>query len=429
MKLLKRTVKNYILYSTLLVAISTPLFYFAIRQLFINEMEEELFHHKTNFNHIVKQLETEKEIQFFQLINEEFVLSEAKTWPISDSVFTYTQYDSVEGSRIPFRALRTGIKIQNKNYELIIRESIVGNTRLVAAIVAIQVALLVLMLAGFILINRKLSHEIWDPFYKILDKLKQYKIDEDTFISLPHSSTAEFRDLSKAIVLLVNKSRDAYLNQKEFTENASHELQTPIAIFRSKLELLIQTSPLTKEQADLISNLLDTTDRIARLNKNLLLLSKIENRQFIFKEQVSVLPLINRIIEDYHQLALIREISITVNPAKDLAIKTNPILFEILVGNLISNALRHAPPKSEVLIKIDNQTLTVINDGAPLKSPDKIFNRFNEDSRSSQGSGLGLAILKKICEVEGFSVSYNYANSKHHFQVIFSGNSSESLQN
>lgn len=429
MKLLKRTVKNYILYSTLLVVVSTPLFYFAIRQLFIHEMEEELFHHKANFNHIVKQLETEKEIQLFQLINEELQLSEAKAWPVSDSIYTYTQYDSLERTSIPFRALRTGIQIQNKNYELIIRESIVGNTRLVTAIVAIQVVLLILMLTGFILINRKLSHEVWDPFYKILDKLKQYKIDEDTFISLPHSSTAEFRDLSKAIVLLVNKSRDAYLNQKEFTENASHELQTPIAIFRSKLELLIQTTPLTKEQAELISNLLDTTDRIARLNKNLLLLSKIENRQFVSTDEVSVLAVLNRTIEDYQQLVLTREINITVNAAKDLVIKANSILFEILISNLISNALRHAPIKTEVLIKIEKETLTVLNSGPPLKSPEKIFNRFNQESRSSQGSGLGLAILKKICEVENFSIHYYYSNSSHHFQVSFSANSSESTQN
>jgi signal transduction histidine kinase len=429
MKLLKRTVKNYILYSTLLLVVSTPLFYIAIRQLFIHEMEEELFHHKANFNHIVKQLETEKEIQFFQLINEEFKLSEAKTWPVSDSVYTYTQYDSLEGINIPFRALRTGIQIQNKNYELIIRESIVGNTRLVTAIVAIQVVLLILMLTGFVLINRKLSHEVWDPFYKILDKLKQYKIDEDTFISLPHSSTAEFRDLSKAIVLLVNKSRDAYLNQKEFTENASHELQTPIAIFRSKLELLIQTTPLTKEQAELISNLLDTTDRIARLNKNLLLLSKIENRQFIATDEVSVIAVLNRTIEDYQQLALTREINITVDAAKDLVIKANPILFEILISNLISNALRYATFKTDVWIKVEKETLTVLNNGSPLKSPEKIFNRFNQESRSSQGSGLGLAILKKICEVENFSINYYYSNSRHQFQVSFSANSSESIQN
>jgi signal transduction histidine kinase len=142
-----------------------------------------------------------------------------------------------------------------------------------------------------------------------------------------------------------------------------------------------------------------------------------------------VLAVLNRTIEDYQQMVLTREINITVNAAKDLVIKANPILFEILISNLISNALRHAPIKTEVLIKIEKETLTVLNSGPPLKSPGKIFNRFNQESRSSQGSGLGLAILKKICEVENFSIHYYYSNSRHHFQVSFSDNSSESTQN
>ncbi|MBN8577767.1 MAG: HAMP domain-containing histidine kinase [Cytophagales bacterium] len=420
MKLLRRTVKNYIIYAALLLVISTPLFYVAIRQLFIREMEEELFHHKHNFEQIVKQLETEKELQLFQLINEEFKLTETSTWPIADSIYNYSRYDSLERKSVPFRALRTGIEFGNKKYELVIRESIVGNTRLVAAIVIIQVTLLVLLLTGFIIINRKLSHEVWDSFYKILDKLKQYKIDEDSFISLPHSTTAEFRDLSNAIVLLVNKSRNAYLDQKEFTENAAHELQTPIAIFRSKLELLMQATALTKEQAELIGHLLDTTDRLAKLNKNLLLLSKIENRQFLTIETVAVGALVDKLLDDYEPLANKRAVHIRKEITHELYLAANPILVEILLSNLLSNALRYATANTEVLIRIDHQTLLVQNQGAPFKSPDKIFNRFNQESRASQGTGLGLAIVKKICEVENFTIVYAFLNSNHQFKVAFS---------
>lgn len=428
MKLLRRTVKNYILYSTLLLVICTPIFYFAIQQLFIHEMEEELFHHKENFIQIAKELETEKEIELFELINEEFKLTETTVWPIHDSVFSYTQFDSLEHTWIPYRALQTGIQISDRNYQLLIRESIVSNNRLVAAIVIIQVVLLALLLTGLILINRKLSHEIWDPFYTILDQLKQYEIEKDKPIELPYSSTAEFRDLSKAIVLLVNKSREAYLSQKEFTENASHELQTPIAIFRSKLELLIQTASLTKEQAELISHLLDTTDRVARLNKNLLLLSKIENRQFLSTEVVSIKALLNQTLGDYQQLAQSRGIKIVIQDSHPLFVKSNPMLLEILLSNLISNAIRHAPAFTEVKIEITD-SLYINNSGSPLKWPDKIFNRFNQESRSSTGSGLGLAIAKKICEVEKFQLDYFYKNSSHNFKISFQNTHSESIQN
>ncbi|HRG77958.1 MAG TPA: HAMP domain-containing sensor histidine kinase [Cyclobacteriaceae bacterium] len=419
MKLLKRTVKNYILYSALLLLICTPLYYLSIHRLFVNEMEEELFHHKNNFKKTLDKLENEKDIQLYQLINEEFQLKETNKWPISDSLFTYSQYDSLEKSFVPYRALRTGVTVQGTRYELLIRESIVGNTKLVTAIVAIQTTLLVLMLIGFILINRKLSKVVWDPFYTILEKLKNYQIDKDLTIDLPHSSTAEFRDLSEALVHLVNKSRDAYLSQKEFTENASHELQTPLAIFRSKLELLMQGAEISSEQAELISSLLNATDRIVRLNKNLLLLSKIENRQFLSRQEILLSSALTQSLGLYKQMAQEKEIKITTHIISEIAIKTNPSLLEILLSNLISNAIRYTPAQNEVRIEIEKKSITIRNPGEPFNFPNKIFDRFNRESRTTQGNGLGLAIVKKICDTEGIPITYHYSQGSHLFSIDF----------
>jgi signal transduction histidine kinase len=419
MKLLRRTVKNYILYSALLLLICTPLYYISIHQLFVNEMEEELFHHKSNFNSTLTKIETQKDIQLYQLINEEFQLKETSKWPISDSLFTYTQYDSLEKKIIPYRALRTGVIIHGAPYELIIRESIVGNTKLVTAIVSIQTTLLILMLIGFILINRKLSKVVWDPFYTILEKLKSYQIDKDLTFDLPHSSTAEFRDLSEALVHLVNKSRDAYLSQKEFTENASHELQTPLAIFRSKLELLMQGADITNDQAELIGSLLNATDRIARLNKNLLLLSKIENRQFLSKQEVFLSSSLAQSLGLYKQMTLEKEIKITTHINSEFAIKVNPTLLDILLSNLISNAIKHTPAQKEVRIEIDKKSLTISNPGEPFNYPHKIFDRFNRESRIGHGNGLGLAIVKKICDTEDLQITYHYSDGNHYFKIDF----------
>jgi len=419
MKLLKRTVKNYILYSALLLLICTPIYYLSIHRLFVNEMEEELFHHKNNFKKTLDKLENEKDIQLYQLINEEFQLKETSKWPISDSLFTYSQYDSLEKTFVPYRALRTGVTVQGTRYELLIRESIVGNTKLVTAIVAIQTTLLVLMLIGFILINRKLSKVVWDPFYTILEKLKNYQIDKDLTIDLPHSSTAEFRDLSEALVHLVNKSRDAYLSQKEFTENASHELQTPLAIFRSKLELLMQGADISSEQAELISSLLNATDRIVRLNKNLLLLSKIENRQFLSRQEILLSSALTQSLGLYKQMAQEKEIKITTHIISEIAVKTNPSLLEILLSNLISNAIRYTPAQNEVRIEIEKKSITIRNPGEPFNFPNKIFDRFNRESRTTQGNGLGLAIVKKICDTEGIPITYHYLQGSHLFSIDF----------
>jgi signal transduction histidine kinase len=402
-----------------LLLVCTPLFYLAIQHLFIAEMEEELFHHKNNFLQTVSHLQTEDDLRLYQLINEEFILKEASHWPISDSLFSYRQYDSVENKAIPFRALRTGVIVHEKKYQLTIQESLVGNTELLTTIVATQAGLLILLLIGFIFINRKLTKEIWDPFYIILERLKLFQIDKDQTINIPRSTTAEFRDLSDAITQLVTRNREAYLSQKEFTENASHELQTPLAICRSKLELFMQTKNLSKEQADLLSELLNVTDRMARLNKNLLLLSKIENRQFLSRQTVSVNNCITEILETYTQTVLDNKIKVTTRFAGEIEITTNRILLDILLSNLISNAIRYAPEKSEVSIDVQTNCLLITNAGVPFTHPEKVFHRFNRESRLVQGHGLGLAIAKEICEAEGFQLEYLFMPDQHQFKIVF----------
>ncbi len=421
MKLLRRTFKNYILYSTLLLLVCAPLFYLFIQQLFVEEMEEELFHHKKNFFESAAYIKSDSDLTIYKLLNEEFQLKEATHWPVSDSLYSYSVYDSIEQELIPFRVLRCGVIIQNKNYELIIRESVVGSSDLVQAIVVIQTSLLILLLIGFIFINQNLSKKIWSPFYAILEKLKQYQIDKDTQIKLPPSDTTEFEDLRITVEQLVSKNRNAYLSQKEFTENASHELQTPLAIFQSKLELLMQTHNITREQADLISDLSNANDRIARLNKNLLLLSKIENNQFPSKQPVLLKEAVEKTLYLYKEKAEVKKMKTTVTDESETKVNVNPTLLDILLSNLISNGLKHSPEESELKIHIEKNTLHILNQGEPLKNPEKLFQRFNRESRTATGSGLGLAIVKEICDVEGFKIEY-YFTDQHYFKVSFNLN-------
>jgi signal transduction histidine kinase len=418
MKLLRRTVKNYILYSALLLLVCTPLYYLAIQHLFVEEMEEALYHHKENFIKIAPTITSENDLRLYERVNEEFRLKEAAQWPVTDSIYSYEFYDSSEEEMIPFRILRTGIKINNKNYELIISESLVGRRDLIEAIVIIQASLLILLLVGFIVINHQQSKVIWRPFYNILEKLKKYQIDKDLTISLSPSNTDEFEDLRSAIEQLIVKNREAYLNQKEFTENAAHELQTPLAICRSKLELLMQTKSITNEQAELISDLLNATDRIVRLNKNLLLLSKIVNNQFPSKQSVYLKDAIEKTLELYKEQAKARKIIITLTVGFEAYVKANPTLLDIMLSNLISNTLRHAPENCEATIYIRENTLTILNPGEPLNNTEKLFQRFSRESKAPQGHGLGLAIVKEICDAEGFEISYSYT-TQHCFQIRF----------
>ncbi len=418
MKLLTRTIRNYVIFSTLLLLIVTPLFYFSIQALMIRNMDRELLSHKEEFYELLPLLKTEEDLKFFSLMNDEIVLEKTEEPVEKDTILT-TIISIEEDERHPFRILRSGVSIDGKPYVLQIQESMLNTTDLVSAIVAVQVTLIALLLLGFVFINRQLSATIWNPFYIILDRLKRYQIDTDTTIDLPKSSTAEFRDLSTAITQLVNRNHESYQSQKEFTENASHELQTPLAISRSKLELLAQTRDLTQEQADLVESLLEAMDRISRLNKNLLLLSKIENRQFFEVEEIEMKTALARCIDVYRSQANDRQLTISLTGAEQIFLRANPVLFDVLVNNLISNAVRHASESGTISIDFSANHITVSNPGAPLEFPEKIFQRFHRESRTAMGHGLGLSIVKKICDVAGFNVGYSYAGDIHHFTVTF----------
>lgn len=421
MKLLTRTVRNYVLFSALLLLIATPLFYISIQWLFVDNIDRELRSHKNEFHELLPLLKTENELKFFELMNDEFLLKESLSLMQNDSLLTEDVFNEKGNETHPYRVLRTGVIIQGKPYQLQIQESMVDTGQLIGAIVAIQVSLIAFLLLGFVLINRKLSDTIWQPFYNILDKLKQYQLDKESSISLPQSSTAEFRDLSLAISQLLNRNVEVFQSQKEFTENAAHELQTPLAICRTKLELLAQTKDLTQEQADLVGSLLDAMDRITRLNKDLLLLSKIENRQFLKMEAVDLKTVILKCLEVYHHKVQEKDLRVELSSDETPLIKGNAVLLEVLFNNIISNAIRHTNNGGTVTIVTTKSDVTVSNSGDPLEHPEKIFHRFHRESRATVGSGLGLAIVKKICEGEGYNISYNYSSAMHRFKILFAG--------
>jgi signal transduction histidine kinase len=419
MKLLNRTIKNYLLFSVVLVCICTPLFYLAMQKLFLSRMDEELREHREEFSESVTHLKTKEDLELYHLMNREFLLTPIDTLPKQDIIFTEEIIDNAGEDVVPHRILKSGVIINGKNYELQIKESLVDTARLITSIMGIQIIMLTLMLGGFTFINRRLSKIIWGPFYIILDKLKKYHIDQDQALELPKSSTAEFRDLSDVITQLVEKNHEAYLSQKEFTENASHEIQTPLAICRTKLELLSQTKELTQEQAELVGALSEASDRISRLNRNLLLLAKIENQQFREQENIDVVALTEKLLKQQEEQIKLKNISLAVSHNDSLLVKGNIALMEILLSNLITNALRHSTESSTIHLTIRNRMFQLSNKGTSFNFPDKIFDRFHRESKSGNGSGLGLAIAKKICDTEGYSIAYSFDASTHHFNISF----------
>lgn len=288
--------------------------------------------------------------------------------------------------------------------------------------IMIQFALIVTVLGvAIVLMMRFISGRLWQPFDKTLEAIEHFKLETGVCPQLAESDTKEFARLNTALQRLMTDSLNSYRLQKEFTENASHELQTPLAVFQSKLDLLLQQPELTERQAAIIQDLYQMNSRLSRLNRNLLLLAKMENNQFSRTEFVDVITVIKE-LQPYLE-SLSGELVLKQNFSADsLPIKANRSLLESMVNNLVVNAVRHNKPDGEITVSLSSDNrLTVSNtsDEAVLDE-NLIFNRFYRPLEKAEGNGLGLAIVKAVCDYHGWKISYAYTDGKHEFTVIFS---------
>ena len=420
MKLLDRTTRHYLIYSVLVLLVVTPIFYLVIDRLFIDDVDEALLLQKQEIQIRIQKMKTANDLLVWADLDGDVKIVPAGGKQFKDSIFYTVQYDSISDELEPYRILSSTVTLENVPYHLTARISLVESEDLIEAIALTQAIVLIILLSGLLIINWRVSKRIWKPFYDTLEKLESFEVEKTPQLVLGISSVKEFMDLNNSIKRLADRNYKSYLNQKEFTENAAHEMQSPLAVFQSKLELLMQTKNLSEEQALLMVSLLDATSRISKLNKALLLLSKIENNQFIETESVNVVTLTKKLVDIFEKQASSKGIVLQTTFQNNLEISFNSTLIDILLSNLISNAIKHNPENGIVTITISGRDWSIGNPGTPSTiSPEKIYDRFQKGDTSQTSTGLGLAIAKKICDTSGIAIQYEFKNDFHLFSVNF----------
>lgn len=419
MKLLNQTIRLYLLYATIILFISIPVLYAAIQNVLAEETDESLIAQKEK---MMTQLEKAGDLRL--LISLENLDPDVRLIPSQttiarkDTLYSITNYDPVSREKIPYRILESNISVNGSKYTLQLKNSLLDSEDLLESIVKTSTVLLFLIIAGMILINRILSKKIWKPFYDTIHQLEGFKIEENKVLQFEKNNITEFTELNRAISVLTDRNRSVFQSQKEFTENASHEMQTPLAILQGKLELLMQTNPLSREQSELISDLADVNQRMSHLNKSLLLLTKIENYQFGETETVLLKPVIAKLIEQYTFLAEQKNISIQNELSDDVQLTASKMLIEMLMGNLLSNAIRHNVEAGKVRIYSKGKEIVFENSGKLTGLDErKLFQRFQKQSADLSHTGLGLEIVKKVTEVCHFRIRYNFADGMHQFII------------
>ncbi|MET1056194.1 MAG: HAMP domain-containing sensor histidine kinase [Pedobacter sp.] len=408
MKLLSKTSINY-LWVSVTILIVTGILLFIL--LFKSDSEEQR-----------EQLELQADMVTAELnaghaINYPLVRITTNQHPDHKPVFKDTViYDYIQKAYEGYYYLRQTKTIKGKPVTLTVMTTSIGSEGISKVIILISVVSACMLVLGGGTINYFMNKKIWNPFLLNLKQVQVYSVSTPGNLDLIPSSVDEFEELNKVITDLAERARQEYSGLKEFTENASHEIQTPLAIIKSRLESMSQFT-LDPRFANYLSDTKQALNRLSKINRGLLLLAKLDNNVFPDKQEMQldqvILTMLGQMEDlfDHRKMALHSDI-------REKTVHASPYLLEILITNLLSNILQHGEPNSTVSIQLSAQHMVFSNAGNPLGFPqDKLFSRFGKTVAGYKGNGLGLSIVHQICVVHHWNIVYAYSDGRHTFQI------------
>jgi signal transduction histidine kinase len=350
---------------------------------------------------------------FLKAVDMEYALSrEAISY--RDSMIYIVEKKETE----PARILTTIFKDKYEQYyELSVYTPTIEKQDLMGTIFYLLVGLFVLLLVAILLINVWVFRWSMKPFYRLLKWLDGFHLGKkNTPLDNP-THTSEFRTLNEAVNRFVKHSEEMFEQQKQFIGNASHEIQTPLAICQNRLEMLMEDETLSEQQVGEMVKTYQTLDYVSKLNKSLLLLSKIDNSQFAEVNELSLNEVLRRYLDDYREVYAYRNIQVEIKERGPFVVRMNETLAVVLATNLLKNAFAHNVDKGQVRIELDESAITFSNTGADGALDEKrIFERFYQGTKRKEGStGLGLAIVDAVCRQSRLRIRYQYVDGWHQF--------------
>lgn len=405
--------------AVLILLVSAPLFYFATHWLYTYESDEVLIFHKEDFLRSVKARGfTENDIPTWNKYNRS-----ARIIPDmglkKDSILTKTYFDATSNEEEPLRELWAPIEINGKKFTYTEKANLVVMEAMVISIAVMFLFVIAFLMIGIIWLSKRSATRLWRPFYNTLHQIQDFELDKNQVPNFTPTDIEEFFRLNKSLGKLIEKNVATYNNQREFVENAAHELQTPLTLFQTKLDSLSQLE-MSKEQSLILSSLHKDVSRLNRLNKNLLLLSKIENDTYFDTEKIVLNDYIKKHFEFFTEQAAAKNITIHTEFSEPIAVKSSAALLDVLINNLFLNAIRHNVENGKIIITIAHNALSFANTSPDIAlDANRLFNRFAKINPSGKGNGLGLAIVKKVSEVNNWEIDYHFSNQLHFFVIKF----------
>ena len=410
MKLLTKTSLNFISASVIFFLVGSVAVYLSVRNIIAEDLQNRLFQQQKQFFDNADQnklSDLTSKLVFIQKTDKEIDYS------FSDTVLI------VNDSYILYRKLDFSYLIDKQYYNVSILNNQSQSDSLIKKIVIMNVGFAMLFFLILFFVNRHSIKSALSVFYSTISKLEDFELSKLQTLSLETAEVQEIKKLNEVFQEMATQIYNDFEAQKEYTENVSHELQTPLAIISSKVDELMQSDNLSKEQMEQLALLLETTNRLSKINQALIFLTKIDNRFYTQGSTFSLNDLIKEKLQIFDAAIQEKKLKLELDLLDITHINMNPYLAETLIINLIKNAIIHNTSGGVLRIQLSNNALSISNSGSPLSFPEKdIFKRFTRSENSKKNLGIGLSIVQRICELYTFKIAYTFG-SEHQFKIIF----------
>ncbi|CAG5082868.1 sensor histidine kinase [Parvicella tangerina] len=398
MKLIKKTNRNFILILLGVIPLAIILLFFSLTYYMADEVDEKL---RVDELRIVEQLKTNPEfISIYPVIEVEEIQSAEN---IEEGIKDVLVYDPIEKEEEPFRELISVKEVNRKIYLIKVRHSTIESKDFMIAIILSMGVILLLIFLLLLVFNNRLSLKLWKPFYNNIDELRTFSFTSTDHLDLKDSDIDEFQDLKHSLELLTEQLHKDYKTLKEFTENASHEIQTPLSIISMNLDEVLQEEH-SKENYDKLYACYQSVQRLSKLNQKLLLLAKIDNQQFNDVSEIEFNSLIKEKSEELEQLIEQKDLNVNIVEEGKLRVEMDSILANVLVINLLSNAIKHSLSGSNINIIITGSYFSISNPTEIAIDEKQVFERFKKGNDADSSTGLGLSIVKRIVDLSNMEI-------------------------
>lgn len=391
-------------------------FYFVLDYVLIRQLDGSL---RSEKQEITEYSQLHQQLPEIQNTKEQWIQVVKSNQPLSKSISkSIPVYNKAEEEQEYIRQLIFTVSIQQQIYLVTVNKSETEKEELLKLIILVTLSMVAMILLFNYLINRRLISSIWQPFYNTINSIKDYAANQQS-LRLSKEPIDEINLLNESLNSMTDRIHKDFHALQSFTENASHEMQTPLAIIRSKVESLYQFAEGKEQMMQELLSIEDACLKLSKLHQSLLLLTKLENKQFILNESISLVNILEQKCAERKELFESKNIKLEIS-AFNFEMNFHRHLAEILITNLLNNAIRYTAPGGTITITVNPASLSCSNTASTgTLDTEKVFSRFYKVSNTDLGTGLGLSIIKEICNAAGFSIAYHFENNAHHFTIDF----------